>query len=126
MSALLKTEAVTAYIFRAWLSHSFSLWTSLRQLEEMRLTFQKPYLKAHIKPHRVGRHINNLLNFAEFVSSSPPVVRSADPEDDYLLAMCAAGRADLLVTGDKNHLLSLKTHGRTQIITAREFAERLR
>jgi predicted nucleic acid-binding protein len=67
-----------------------------------------------------------LLKLAELVPSSPRVYRSPDPEDDYLLAMCAAGRADLLVTGDKNHLLSLKTHGRTQIITAQKFAERLR
>ena len=51
----------------------------------------------------------------------PLVRRSADAADDFLLALCEAGRADYLVTGDKTGLLVLGTHGRTTILTAREF-----
>ena len=55
----------------------------------------------------------------------PRVRRSADPADDFLLALCEAGRADYLVTGDKTGLLVLGTHGGTTILTAREFLDRL-
>jgi uncharacterized protein len=51
------------------------------------------------------------------------VRRSADPDDNFLLALSEAGAADYLVTGDKSGLLTLKKHKRTQIITARQFAE---
>jgi putative PIN family toxin of toxin-antitoxin system len=126
VSALLNPQSIPGRISQAWLIGRFKLLISFEQLAEFRATLTKPHLKARIKPHLVGRMIDNMLKLAEIVPSTPKVSRSADPDDDYLLAMCDAGKADLLVTGDKNHLLSLKTHGRTQIITAREFAERLR
>ena len=55
----------------------------------------------------------------------PSVRRSADPLDDFLLALCEAGEADYLVTGDKAGLLALGTHGGTTILTARAFLDRL-
>jgi predicted nucleic acid-binding protein len=55
----------------------------------------------------------------------PQVRRSADPDDDFLLALAEAGAADYLVTGDNGGLLTLKKHKRTQIITARQFTERI-
>jgi predicted nucleic acid-binding protein len=53
------------------------------------------------------------------------VARSPDPDDDYLLALAEAGRADYLVTGDKAGLLPLRTHRGTRIIVAKDFARRL-
>jgi predicted nucleic acid-binding protein len=48
-----------------------------------------------------------------------------DPADDFLLALCEAGAADYLVTGDWGGLLILARHGSTQILTAGTFLERL-
>ena len=45
--------------------------------------------------------------------------------DDFVLAMCEAGRADHLVTGDKAGLLALGTQGGTTILTARVLLDRL-
>ena len=52
----------------------------------------------------------------------PRVVR--DPQDDYLIACALAGEADFILSGDKD-LLVLKTVGKTQIVTARNFLEHL-
>ena len=52
----------------------------------------------------------------------PRVARSPDPTDDFLLALCEAGKADYLVTGDKSGLLALGRHKGTQIVSARDFA----
>ena len=57
--------------------------------------------------------------------SAPSMTRAADPADDYLLALCEAARADYLVTGDKSHLLALKSHRDTRIVSARTLANRL-
>ncbi len=44
-----------------------------------------------------------------------------DPFDDYVLAAAVAGRADYLVTADKD-LLVLKKHRQVVIVTPRKFA----
>ena len=54
---------------------------------------------------------------------APVVNVPADPADNFLLAMAEAGNADYLITGDGRHLLSLKRHGSTRIITAKEAAQ---
>lgn len=45
-----------------------------------------------------------------------------DPDDDYLLALCKAGKAQVLLTGDDD-LLVLGKHGRTRIMNARAFVK---
>jgi hypothetical protein len=56
----------------------------------------------------------------------PDVTGSPDPDDDFLLALAKVSDADVLVTGDKSHLLVLRRSGRTRIRTARELVEELR
>ncbi len=48
---------------------------------------------------------------------------TTDPEDDAVLAPCLAGREDLLIAGDKRHLLPLGEFGSTTTVTAREFLQ---
>lgn len=53
---------------------------------------------------------------------SPDVVEAVvldDPDDDHVLACAAAGRAELIVTGDA-HLLALGTYRGIQIMTVAE------
>ena len=52
------------------------------------------------------------------------VSKSRDPKDDMLLALSLAGRADYLVTGDKD-LLVLRKFEKTRIVTPREFCLKL-
>jgi hypothetical protein len=80
---------------------------------------------ARIRRHEAGRLINTMRRFAVFVSPLPSVTRSADPDDDFLLALAEAGRADYLVTGDKAGLLLLRTHRGMRIVTARDFVRRI-
>jgi predicted nucleic acid-binding protein len=68
---------------------------------------------------------NELRRLAVLVVELPVVDASRDPADNFLLAMAQAGEADVLVTGDKHDLLSLKVFQRTRIITARQFLGQL-
>ena len=45
-----------------------------------------------------------------------------DPKDDFILECAETGKADLIVTGDKD-LLSLKTYGAINIFTPRQYLD---
>jgi uncharacterized protein len=96
--------------------------TCLEQLDELRATLHKPAVAELIKPYKAGRLVNELKSFAEIVGPLPHVKRSHDPTDDFLLALCEAGNADYLVTGDKSGLLALARHHAARIVSARDFA----
>jgi len=121
ISGLISPAGAPAEIFNAWEDGRFDLLTCTEQMDELRSTLQKPRIAERIQPHKAGRLVNQIRKLAELVKTLPTVKRSPDPEDDFLLALCEAGEADYLVTGDKSGLLSLKRHRVTRIVTATEF-----
>lgn len=125
ISALMIQTGNPAVIYRAWQERQFTLLTCAEHLDELRATLRKPAIAERIKPYKAGGLVNEMRKLAEIVDSLPRVRRSPDPTDDFLLALCEAGKADYLVTGDKGGLLKLKQHRATRIISARAFAELL-
>jgi putative PIN family toxin of toxin-antitoxin system len=121
VSALIAPTGKPAAIIRTWLDGKFMLLTCAAHVDELRSTLQKPRVSERIRPHKAGRLVKQIKRFAEDVGVLPPVVRSPDPMDDFLLAVCEAGHADYLVTGDKSGLLVLRRPKATQIISARKF-----
>jgi uncharacterized protein len=122
ISALMVQTGHPAAVYRAWQEGYFTLLTCAEQLDELRATLHKPALAERIKPYKTGRLMNEMKGLAEVVSTLPHIQRSADPTDDFLLALSEAGKADYLVTGDKSGLLALARHQSTRIVSAREFA----
>jgi putative PIN family toxin of toxin-antitoxin system len=122
ISALITPSGKLAEIIDAWLDGRFALLTCAAQIDELRSTLERPRVAELVKPHKAGRLVNQIKRFAEYTDPLPQVRRSVDPTDDFLLALSQAGKADYLVTGDKNHLLALKRHKSTQIVSARDFA----
>lgn len=102
VSAILVHRGYPAAIYRAWHEGYFAVLTCQEQLDELRATLRKPALAARIRPYRAGGLVNDLKELAETIGSLPRVKRSPDPDDDFLLALSEAGRADYLVTGDKS------------------------
>lgn len=121
VSALLSPFGYPAIIYRSWHDGQFTLVTCKEQIDELRATLHKPYLTERIKPHQAGRLINDVREQAEVIDSLPHVRRSPDSTDDFLLALCEAGIADYLVTGDKCGLLLLISHMSARIISASNF-----
>jgi hypothetical protein len=74
-----------------------------------------------LAPALAWRLINELRETAVVVKDPPIVTVSADPDDNCLLAIAAAGTADFLVTGDKHDLLGLRLYEETRINTVRDF-----
>ncbi len=122
VSALIAPSGKPADIIRVWLAGKFTLLTCAAYVDELWATLQKPGVAKHGKPHAAGRLVNLVKKRAEDIDPLPRVRRSPDPTDDFLLALSEAGKADYLVTGDKNRLLALGRHKGTQIVSARDFA----
>ena len=122
VSALIVPTGQPAAVIRMWLDGKFTLLTCATHVNELRATLHKPRVAELIKPHKAGRLLNLVRKLAEDVDPLPRVERSSDPDDDYLLALSEAGKADYLVTGDKSGLLALDRHKATRIVSAREFA----
>jgi uncharacterized protein len=122
VSALISPVGHPAAIYDAWEDGKFTLLTCAEHLGELRATLRKPRVAELVKPHEAGRLVNQIKKLAEEIGSLPRVKRSADPNDDYLLALSEAGTAEYLVTGDKSGLLSLNRHKVVQIVSASHFA----
>lgn len=79
------------------------------------------YRKLGFTESRKRRFLAFLSRHSRMVS---PILRVArvvdDPSDDKFLELAEAADADYLITGDR-HLLALKHHGRTRIVTPRAF-----
>jgi uncharacterized protein len=101
ISALISAGGAPHAIYRAWRERRFLLVTSAAQIAELRRASRYPKLRAIVPARDFGALLNR-LDGALVLRRLPRVELSADPDDDYLLAMAQAGGADFLVTGTRN------------------------
>lgn len=123
ISALISPHGLPETIYRAWRAARFELVTSGFQLEEIRRASRYPKLRERLMPTQVGTLINHLRRQALLLENLDlTVIKVADPDDAFLIAMVMAAQADYLVTGDKRAgLLQLEHIERTRILTPAVF-----
>lgn len=120
-SALISPHGPPHRIYLAWRARRFELVTCSIQLEEIRRASRYPKFRDLLKPHRVGRMVNDLQG-ALLMDGLSRDHEAADPHDAWLLALSDLAQADYLVTGDKRAgLLSRQRSGATRILTAAAF-----
>jgi putative PIN family toxin of toxin-antitoxin system len=122
ISAVLSRTGAPAQLLARWLAGGFDLVVSPALLEELARALAYPKLSARIAPADAAAYVSLLRDRAE-IAADPPnrPARSADPGDDYLIALAATQHA-VLVSGDR-HLLALAAE--LPVVSAREFLERL-
>ncbi|NNM78614.1 putative toxin-antitoxin system toxin component, PIN family [Sphingomonas sp. ID1715] len=125
LSGLIAPGGTPGRLIDAWFDRRFTLVSHRLQLDELRAVSRRDKIRALVRPSESGRLVNQIAVLAQMPEKLPPVERSRDPRDDFLLALCEAGAVDRLVTGDKDDLLVLRHHGSAQIITASAFAAQL-
>ncbi len=124
ISALLASTSLPAQLVVHWRAGRFDLLTTSVQLGELMRVTRYPKIRDRLAPAVAGRLINDLRALAITIDNLPMVEIATDPDDNYLLALAAAGAADFLITGDKQHLLGIATYQGTKIATVRDFLTR--
>lgn len=122
IAALLSRGGSPAKVVSRWLAGEFELVVSEALLAELERALSYPKLRARIGITEATEFVF-LLRESASLAADPltPAQRSADPGDDYLLALAESTSA-LLVSGDR-HVLDLQ--GQLPIQTARAFLEAL-
>jgi putative PIN family toxin of toxin-antitoxin system len=123
VSALLSRTGAPARLLEAAADARFELVVCGRLLEELERALAYPKIRARIAAEDAERFVDLVKELSTSVPDPevPPPLRTADPGDDYLLAVAAREQVPL-VSGD-DHLLELAE--RAPIFSPRDFLERL-
>jgi uncharacterized protein len=101
ISAVLSPRGAPSRLLAAWRDGAFELVVSPMLLAELRRALGYPKIACLVPPADADALVALLGRAAELAADppGPPPVRSADPEDDYLVSLAAAARA-VIVSGD--------------------------
>ncbi len=89
-------------------------------IEELEITIKKPKLRKYFHEHALADMLEAFDTFVEFIVVKNTVSICRDPKDNFLLELAKDGKADYLLTGDKD-LLEIGKFGRTRIVTLSDF-----
>jgi hypothetical protein len=106
IAALLSRSGAPAQIVTRWLDGAFELVVSESLLAELERALGYPKVRRRVPPSEAVAFVS-LLRRGAIVAVDPPTParQSADPGDDYLLALAESERS-VLVSGNR-HLISL-------------------
>jgi hypothetical protein len=128
VSGLISPHGPPAHIIAHWLDEDFKLLYTPDMLVELEDVLARAWLKekmAHV-PNRIDEFLDAIAMLGELVMGYASVAGSVrDPFDEMFLACAVLGRADYIVTGDKD-LLLLVEYESTQILSPSRFLEVIR
>jgi putative PIN family toxin of toxin-antitoxin system len=101
-----------------------SLLFSQQLLEEFISVAQRPKLRKYISKDELEDLLETIDEIAEFVSVRSKVTLCRDPKDNFLLELAIDGKADYLLTGDKD-LLVLNQIEQTRIMKIAAFMDQI-
>jgi putative PIN family toxin of toxin-antitoxin system len=93
---------------------------STELIAEIQQTITKPKLKKYFGTNALEVMFSTFEPFIDLVEVKSIITICRDTKDNFLLALAKDGKADYLLTGDKD-LLELKKFGRTKIKTITSF-----
>ena len=126
ISALITSGTPPDGLYRAWLHGEFELVTSTAQIAEITDVVSRPRLQKLIDADEAEDILDNIDSYAFVLDDPPEVNLSPDPRDNPILAAAIAGDVDLIVSGDKKHLLGLAEIEGIPIVTARKALDLIR
>ncbi|TVR16898.1 MAG: putative toxin-antitoxin system toxin component, PIN family [Balneolaceae bacterium] len=102
------------------LNQKCKLLFSQELLEEFVAVAKRPKLRKYISRDELEYLLETIDEVADFVNVTSNISECRDPKDNFLLSLAVDGKADYLLTGDRD-LLVLKEIGNTEIKTISEF-----
>jgi putative PIN family toxin of toxin-antitoxin system len=123
VSGLISPKGPPAKIITRWLQHEFTLLYTPAMLSELEDVLNRAWLHERLRrvPNRIPAFLEAVKLLGQPVTGYVNVTgQIRDPFDEMFLACAALGRADYLVSGDKD-LLVLGKFQQTQILTPVQF-----
>lgn len=124
VAGFLSPKGPPGRLLLAWLQGRFQLVTSREQLHEIARVLGYERITSRIDPVQAQELVENVEVLAFLAEGLPDIDLSSDPADNVILATAVAGKADLVVSGDKPGVLVLR-EVEGPIVAAREALERL-
>ncbi len=125
IAALITKGTPPDRLYQTWLKGEIELVTSTAQLAEVADVLARPRLQRYIDADEAAAILENIDTRATILDDPPDVDLSPDPKDNPILAAAIAGKAVLIVSGDKKHMLALGEVEGIPIVTARDALDRL-
>ncbi len=120
VSALLSRDGPPGRLLAAVKRGDVTLITSEEQLQELHRVLLGR-LNAQVRPDEAESLVDGLRAVGVIATDLPDVDDSPDPDDNRrILAPAIAGGADVIVSGDKKHMLLLGRVDEIPIVTARD------
>jgi putative PIN family toxin of toxin-antitoxin system len=124
VAALISPDGTPAECLRQHAEGRFELVVSERLVTELSSVLERDKVRSYVTTEAAHDWIDSLRREALVVEDPTTIQReSADPGDDYLIALARASQAHVLVSGDP-HLTSLSLSD-VLTLTPRDFLERL-
>ena len=112
-------------LYQAWLRGEIDLVTCTAQIVEVADVLSRPRLLKYVDADEAAAIVENIDRRAVILDDPPDVDLSPDPKDNPILAAAIAGKVDLIVSGDKKHMLAFGEVEGIPIVTARDALDRL-
>ncbi len=125
ISALITKNTPPDRLYQAWLRREIKIVTSTFQMAEIFAVLTRPRLQKYLDHDEAARIVENIDTRAHILKDPPAVNLSPDPNDNPILSIAIAGKVDLIVSGDKKHMLALGKIEGIPIVTAREAMNRI-
>ena len=117
ISALISSAGPPGQLLSAVKRGDLALVTSGYQLQELREVFGREKLRPYIRQEEARDLIDNLETVGSPIHELPECELSPDPSDNPILATAIAGKADLIVSGDKTDMFALGRVDDIEIVT---------
>lgn len=127
VSGLVSEGGPPSEIVDAWLEGRYTLITSPYMVEELVHVLSYPRIRDRLRLEKdeLEAIVIALLAQAEVTAGQLSLAGvTRDPKDDAVVACAIEGGAEVIVSGDQD-LLALGTYKRVEVMTPRQFTERL-
>lgn len=91
-------------------------------LDEFLEVARRPKFRRFISPADIEEILGTIDEYADFVKVQTKIEVCRDTKDNFLLSLSVDGKADFLLTGDKD-LLDMTKFGETAIVTISDFLQ---
>jgi putative PIN family toxin of toxin-antitoxin system len=108
-------------VTKAW--QQATTLVSLETWRELRLVLSRPRFARYVRPGLLNPFLSQVWKVAEQIPILSSIRACRDPKDDKFLEVAVHGRADAIVTGDKD-LLALHPFRGIAILTPAEYLQR--